>query len=57
MPWATVLEGGESELTPLLAKAIEDVLTGRHVNVPPPRSPTENEWAQQVARYCGYIGS
>jgi glycosyltransferase involved in cell wall biosynthesis len=57
MPWATVLEGGESELTPLLAKAIEDVLTGRHVNVPPPRIPTENEWAQQVARYCGYIGS
>ena len=54
-PWATVLEGGEAELTPLLAQAVEGVLSGRHVDVPPPSLPTEDEWAQQVAAFCGYI--
>ena len=54
-PWATVLTGNESELAPLLAQAIEGVMAGAQVNVPRPHIPTEDEWAEQVAGYCGYV--
>jgi glycosyltransferase involved in cell wall biosynthesis len=53
-PWATVFEGDEAQLTPALLQAIGGVLAGSHADVPPPRIPTEEEWAEQVAAYCGY---
>jgi glycosyltransferase involved in cell wall biosynthesis len=53
-PWATIFEGEEANLTPALVQAIHGVTTGSHVNIPLPRIPTEEEWAEQVAAYCGY---
>jgi glycosyltransferase involved in cell wall biosynthesis len=53
-PWATVFDGEEANLTPALVQAIHGVTTGSYVNVPTPSIPTEDQWARQVAGYCGY---
>jgi len=51
-PWATVLTGGEDHLALLLAQAIEGILKGIHLGVKPPALPTEDQWAQRVAKLC-----
>jgi glycosyltransferase involved in cell wall biosynthesis len=54
-PWATVLTGGEDQMPAALASAIDGVLSGRHHAVPLPSLPTEDGWAEQVARFCGWV--
>jgi glycosyltransferase involved in cell wall biosynthesis len=54
-PWATVLTGGPERMTATLACAIDNVLQGRHHNVPLPPLPSEEDWAEQVARLCGWV--
>ena len=56
-PWATVFTGGPESLIAALASAIDGVLDGRHHAVPQPHLPTEDEWASQVARLCGWAES
>src|SRR5205807_179559 len=53
--WVRVLTGGPENVTTALAQAIEGVLTGRHHTVPLPSLPTEDEWAERVARLCGWV--
>lgn len=53
-PWATVMEGGEAQMTEALATAIASSLGREHVNAPLPDLPTEAGWAEQVARICGW---
>jgi glycosyltransferase involved in cell wall biosynthesis len=54
-PWATVLTGGEERMTAGLSTAIDGVLAGRHHKTPLPKLPTEDEWAERVARLCGWV--
>lgn len=54
-PWATVLTGGEDRMPAALSTAIDGVLSGRHHPVPLPSLPTEDAWAEQVARLCGWV--
>jgi glycosyltransferase involved in cell wall biosynthesis len=54
-PWATVLTGGEENLTAALRIAIDDVLQGRHHSIAQPNLPTEDTWAEQVALLCGWV--
>ncbi len=54
-PWATVFSGGPERLTPALGTAIDGVLSGAQVGVPLPPIPTESEWAEEVARLCGWV--
>jgi glycosyltransferase involved in cell wall biosynthesis len=54
-PWATVLTGGPKKMTAALASAIDGVLDGRHHAAPQPHLPTEDEWANQVARLCAWV--
>lgn len=54
-PWATVLNGGPETLTPALRAAIDGVLAGVHHAVSLPPIPTEDEWAERVARLCGWV--
>jgi glycosyltransferase involved in cell wall biosynthesis len=54
-PWATVLHGGPENLTAGLRAAIDGVLAGRHHASPLPSLPSEDEWASQVARLCGWV--
>jgi glycosyltransferase involved in cell wall biosynthesis len=54
-PWATVIHGGEEQMTPALASAIDAALIGRHMQQPLPDLPTEDGWAEQVARLCGWV--
>lgn len=54
-PWATVIEGGEEQMTPALANAIGAVVAGRHLQQPLPSLPTEDGWAEQVARLCEWV--
>jgi glycosyltransferase involved in cell wall biosynthesis len=53
-PWAVVMQGGKDQLAAALEQAIGDVLNNRHLDAPPPTIPTEDEWAGQVARLCGW---
>jgi glycosyltransferase involved in cell wall biosynthesis len=54
-PWATVLSGGPESMTAALKTSIEGVLEGRHHKVPQPRLPSEDAWAAEVARLCGWL--
>jgi glycosyltransferase involved in cell wall biosynthesis len=54
-PWATVFTGGPESLIAALASAIDGILDGRHHAAPQPHLPTEDEWASQVARLCGWL--
>jgi glycosyltransferase involved in cell wall biosynthesis len=54
-PWATVLTGGEDQMTDALRSAIDGVLQSRHHAVAQPHLPTEDEWAEQVATLCGWL--
>ena len=54
-PWATVLTGGSDRMTSALAAAMDGVVSGRHHSVPLPPLPTENDWAEPVARLCNWV--
>lgn len=54
-PWATVLRGDETELPAVLAGAIKGILAGDHLEVPTPHLPTEDGWAEEVARICHWL--
>jgi glycosyltransferase involved in cell wall biosynthesis len=54
-PWATVLTNGEEQMTAALRSAIDGVLQGRHHAIAQPHLPTEDSWAEQVARLCGWL--
>ena len=54
-PWATVFEGGEPALAPALEHSMQSVQQGRQVQTPPPPIPTEDQWAEQVARLCHWL--
>jgi glycosyltransferase involved in cell wall biosynthesis len=54
-PWATVLTGGEENMTPTLQSAIESILQSRHHAVAQPYLPTEDEWAERVATLCNWL--
>jgi glycosyltransferase involved in cell wall biosynthesis len=54
-PWATILTGGEDQMPTALNAAIDGVLSGRHHAVSLPSLPTEDGWAEQVARLCGWV--
>jgi glycosyltransferase involved in cell wall biosynthesis len=54
-PWATVIEGGEEGMLPGLRGAVEKVMEGRQAGVALPVLPTEDEWAERVARLCGWV--
>lgn len=56
-PWAAVIHGGKEEMRPKLEGMIDWLLRNEHLSAdPPPRLPTENEWAARVAQLCGYTG-
>jgi len=54
-PWATVFTGGSDHMTSALASAIDGVLDGRHHTSPLPNLPTEDDWAEQIARLCAWV--
>ena len=55
-PWCVVIEGDERAMAPGLLKIVESILRGDHLNAPLPNIPTEAEWAERVARDCGWLG-
>jgi len=54
-PWSTVLNNGEEQMTAALQSAIDGVLQGKHHAIAQPHLPTEDSWAEQVARLCGWL--
>lgn len=54
-PWATVFEGDQKAMTPALFLAVQAVMQGRHLGTPLPPISTEAEWAERVARLCGWV--
>jgi glycosyltransferase involved in cell wall biosynthesis len=54
-PWATVMEGGEDAMVSSLEEATGKVIAGTHLAEPLPETPTEDQWAERVARLCRWI--
>ncbi len=54
-PWATVFAGDEDTMLPALTSAIDSVLAGRHLQTALPPIPSEDAWAEEVARLCRWI--
>ena len=54
-PWCVVLEGGESAMAPALETSIRRLIAGSHLKAPLPPLPTQTEWAEEVARLCGWV--
>ncbi len=54
-PWATVINGGEEGLLSGLRDAIDAVIRGTQMKAALPVLPTEDEWAERVARLCGWL--
>jgi len=53
--WATVMEGGKANTAAALAKSIDGILRGHHLTAALPELPTEDAWAERVARLCGWL--
>ena len=54
-PWATVIDGGEESLRPGLEKAVESIIAGRQLQAALPPLPSEDSWAERVARLCNWL--
>ena len=54
-PWATVFTGGEEQMLRALLTAIDSLIAGRHLDVPPPPIPSESSWAEHVATLCDWV--
>jgi glycosyltransferase involved in cell wall biosynthesis len=54
-PWATVVRGGEQELTAGMAAAIDSAAALRHRGAELPDLPSEAQWAERVARLCNWL--
>jgi glycosyltransferase involved in cell wall biosynthesis len=54
-PWARVFDGGPDNLLPALDQMIHLVIGGDHLHVPSPALPTQDEWAEGMARLCRWI--
>jgi glycosyltransferase involved in cell wall biosynthesis len=54
-PWAHVFEGTSENLIPALEGAIQSLVAGTHLQVPPPHLPTQDGWAEEMARLCRWI--
>lgn len=54
-PWAHVFEGTSEDLVPALDRAIHSLVAGNHLHVPPPDLPTQDAWAEEMARLCRWI--
>jgi glycosyltransferase involved in cell wall biosynthesis len=54
-PWATIIRGEEESMLDGLRSAVNSVITGKHAAIPIPELPTEDGWAEEVTRLCGWI--
>ena len=54
-PWATVIEGGEEGMLPGLRSSIGNAMEARQMGFALPELPTEDEWAERVARLIGWV--
>jgi glycosyltransferase involved in cell wall biosynthesis len=53
-PWASVLTRGAEQMPSVLREAVEGVMAGRHFAANLPDLPTEEGWAEEVSRLCGW---
>ena len=54
-PWARVFTGGVTNLAESIKALSVSVVRGGLANVPLPRFPTDDEWAAEVCRLCGWV--
>ena len=54
-PWAEVISGREASMLAGLRQAIDRTLAGAQLNAPLPHLPSEDEWAERVARLCNWL--
>lgn len=54
-PWAFVIDGDEQSMLPAMRRAIDSTISGAQLSSPLPHLPTEEEWAERVARLCNWL--
>jgi glycosyltransferase involved in cell wall biosynthesis len=54
-PWAVVMYGDTTKMPEALDRSIDSLLSNSHLGVPLPEVPTQDQWAEQVVRCCGWI--
>jgi glycosyltransferase involved in cell wall biosynthesis len=52
--WCVVMQGGETHMPAAIEKSIGSLLNREHACAALPPIPTETEWAESVARLCGW---
>lgn len=54
-PWAAVIRDGPEKMTTALTRLLDVVLQDGLRDIPLPELPTEDAWAERVARSCDYV--
>jgi glycosyltransferase involved in cell wall biosynthesis len=55
-PWAAVLTDGKAEMAPTLERMMTYLAANEQMSAPePPDLPTEDGWAERVAKLCAYV--
>jgi glycosyltransferase involved in cell wall biosynthesis len=54
-PWVQVFNGGREDVKLALDTMIDSVIAGKQLHTVPPHLPTQDEWAEEMARLCGWI--
>lgn len=54
-PWVAIVDHGLDDLTAAIRTMIGNILSGMVEKYPVPRFPSDIEWADEIARACGWV--
>jgi len=54
-PWVTVIDRGRDDLALAIRTMVGNIMSGAVEKHPIPRFPTDMEWAEEIARACGWV--
>jgi glycosyltransferase involved in cell wall biosynthesis len=54
-PWVTVIDRGSDDLALAIQTMVGNILSGAVEKHPIPRFPTDMEWAEEIAKACGWV--
>lgn len=55
-PWVAVIDRGADDLALAIRTMVGNILDGAVQDCPIPRFPTDMEWAEEIAKTCGWLG-
>ncbi|HEY0282313.1 MAG TPA: glycosyltransferase family 4 protein [Rhizomicrobium sp.] len=55
-PWVAVIDHGPDDLALAIRTMVGNISSGMVEKHPVPRFPTDTEWAEEIAKACGWVG-